>query len=113
MIKCDVDGCDWEGYKIGLHKSLKHGITRKSQVHFDALINTIKESEDSLTVEEIGRIFNLLKTILKKRYSLNVQQVIGFSCWMMTITSFSLFADSDVSITVIIGEIDRKYLNVI
>ena len=68
MIKCDVDGCDWEGYKIGLHKSLKHGITRKSQVHFDALINTIKESEDSLTVEEIGRIFNLLKTILKKRY---------------------------------------------
>jgi Zn-dependent M32 family carboxypeptidase len=68
MIKCDVDGCDWEGYKIGLHKSLKHGITRKSQVHFDALINTIKESEDSLTVEEIGHIFNLLKTILKKRY---------------------------------------------
>ena len=68
MIKCDVDGCDWEGYKIGLHKSLKHVITRKSQVRFDALINTIKESEDSLTVEEIGRIFNLLKTILKKRY---------------------------------------------
>lgn len=68
MIKCDVDGCDWEGYKIGLHKSLKHGITRKSQVRFDALINTIKESEDSLTVEEIGRVFNLLKTILKKRY---------------------------------------------
>lgn len=68
MIKCDVDGCDWEGYKIGLHKSLKHGITRKSQVRFDTLIDTIKESEDSLTVEEIGRIFNLLKTILKKRY---------------------------------------------
>ena len=68
MIKCDVDGCDWEGYKIGLHKSLKHGITKKSQVRFDKLINTIKESEDSLTVEEIGHIFNLLKTILKKRY---------------------------------------------
>ena len=68
MIKCDVDGCDWEGYKIGLHKSLKHGITRKSQVRFDKLINTIKESEDSLTVEEIGHIFDILKIILKKRY---------------------------------------------
>lgn len=68
MIKCDVDGCDWEGYKIGLHKSLKHGITKKSQVRFDKLINTIKESEDSLTVEEIGHIFDILKIILKKRY---------------------------------------------
>ena len=67
MIKCDVDGCDWEGYKIGLHKSLKHGITKKSQVRFDKLINTIKESEDSLTVEEIGHIFDILKIILKKR----------------------------------------------
>ena len=68
MIKCDVDGCDWEGYKLGLHKSLKHGITKKSEVRFDKLINTIKESGDSLTVEEIGHIFNLLKTILKKKY---------------------------------------------
>ena len=68
MIKCDVDGCDWEGFKIGLHKSLKHGITKKPEVRFDKLINTIKESGDSLTVEEIGHIFNLLKTILKKRY---------------------------------------------
>ena len=68
MIKCDVDGCDWEGFKIGLHKSLKHGITKKPEVRFDKLINTIKESEDSLTVEEIGHIFDILKIILKKRY---------------------------------------------
>ena len=68
MIKCDVDGCDWEGYKIGLHKSLKHGITKKPKAQFDAIMNLIKGSEDYLSVEDIGYIFNILKIILKKRY---------------------------------------------
>ena len=29
MIKCDVEGCNWIGYQVNIHKALQHGTLLK------------------------------------------------------------------------------------
>ena len=70
MIKCDVEDCNWIGYQVNIHKSLKHGsllkIKSKQSPTFKKIDRIISTESNSLSIEEINSLVLTLKDILEK-----------------------------------------------
>ena len=71
MIKCDVEGCNWIGYQVNIHKALQHGtllkIKSKESHAFKKISGIIKNESGSLSILEINSLVSTLRDVLSEK----------------------------------------------
>ena len=78
MIKCDEEGCNWEGTQLGLHKSRSHsmhatlrGISFGHGIEkdFHSLTEVIEKIGSSLSLDQIRQLNDLLAQITENKHT--------------------------------------------
>lgn len=78
MIKCDEEGCNWEGTQLGLHKSRAHsmhgtlrGISFGHGIEkdFHSLTEVIEKLGSSLSLDQIRQLNDLLAQITEDKHT--------------------------------------------
>ena len=83
MVRCDIQGCTWEGHQLRLHKVKSHdGLISLKGVRFGhgnerdfrSLKNAITQLGTNLTLKQIQELNGLLIKIVEDKHNLRVKQ---------------------------------------